>query len=699
MALPCLLALALAPSQSFATRLIPLEGQVKRAAFVDLDRDGAVDVLAEKTNALSWLAGDGAGGFAAPRLVAGGSGWTPLFFRDLDGDGALDALAIRATAGELVFVKGVGGGFATPTVVALGNFRMADASDLDGDGDLDLIAWDEGISSVRAFRQVAGAWIPAGGAALTQAAVQALAFEDFDQDGAGDVALSLFIPGPIPQPRVVLLHGNGNGSFGQRWSATLPAASSLDSADLDGDGAPELVATAGTKLFGVSHRGQRQYSISALATAWFAPSKLGDADSDGDVDLLVATPEGVRLHLNDGLGRFPQSVNLLTHPSASGVDLADLDGDGACEIVGPAGQNWIALTSSNGRGGWDDLHVGRSISSRPVAAGDIDGDGIEELLLDMTSRLEFARSNGQGQFEPAQQIPISASNGAFAIDLRDLDADGDLDVLLRQWTGDYEYLANDGSGQFVAPVALPMQVDDSLQWADFDGDGNDDALALSNGPMRLYRGLAGGGFAPPVPTPHPNVLTFRALTDVDGDAACDVVLVRPAVGLEIWSCGPGGVFALRSSMSVPGFAQAPAGVPWQIGAGDFDGDGFGDVVWVDRVAGLVRCARGSAAGTLAAPVDSAALIAPDFDHFDVAVVRDIDGDGLPDLILRPLPGAGPLRPALRLSLGGGRFSRPSKFATGANSALLVLIDIDGDGRRDLVMDNLSESRPIVLLQR
>ncbi|NUP96224.1 MAG: VCBS repeat-containing protein, partial [Planctomycetaceae bacterium] len=131
MALPCLLALALAPSQSFATRLIPLEGQVKRAAFVDLDRDGAVDVLAEKTNALSWLAGDGAGGFAAPRLVAGGSGWTPLFFRDLDGDGALDALGVRALASELVFARGSGAGFAAPTVVALGSFRTADAGDLD----------------------------------------------------------------------------------------------------------------------------------------------------------------------------------------------------------------------------------------------------------------------------------------------------------------------------------------------------------------------------------------------------------------------------------------------------------------------------------------------------------------------------------------------------------------------------------------
>ncbi|NUP96341.1 MAG: VCBS repeat-containing protein, partial [Planctomycetaceae bacterium] len=70
-----------------------------------------------------------------------------------------------------------------------------------------------------------------------------------------------------------------------------------------------------------------------------------------------------------------------------------------------------------------------------------------------------------------------------------------------------------------------------------------------------------------------------------------------------------------------------------------------------------------------------------------------------DLVLRTSPSTAQLRPELRLSLGGGRFSRPSKFAVGASSGSLVLLDVDGDGRRDLVTDNLNVSRPIVLLQR
>lgn len=691
MALPCLLALALAPSQSFATRLIPLEGQVRSVTLADLDRDGAVDVLAEKTNALAWLAGDGAGGFAAPRLVAGGSGWTPLFFRDLDGDGALDALGKRANPAELVLVRGdTSGGFLVPQSLATGDFLAVDTGDLDGDGELDVVAWEGPTRSLRAFRQVAGAWMPFGGTVLPNADVLSLAAGDFDLDGAVDVALSFSLPGPLPQPRLAILHGDGSGNFGARWSQPFEFAYGLESADLDGDGAPELVATTGAKVHALRHQGQRHYSISTLATVFQARSELGDADSDGDLDLLVATPEGARLHRNDGLGRFPQFVNLLTHPSAGGFDLADLDGDGAAEIVGPAGQGWIALTASNGQGGWDDLHVGRSIASRPIAAGDFDGDGIEDLLLDMGSRLEFARGDGQGQLVPALQIPLSASNGSYAVDLRDLDADGDLDVLLRQWTGNCEFLANDGAGHFAAPAALPMPTGLELDWADFDGDGVEDALSHYGASLTLYRGLAGGGFAPAVATPHPNVLVFRALVDVDGDAACDVVLSRPGVGLEVWSCGANGTFALRSSASV-------AGSPTQVAGGDFDGDGFGDVVWVDRAARRVRCARGSAAGTLAQPVDSALHLDPDAGA--TPLVHDLDGDGLPDLVLRTSPSTAQLRPEVRLSLGGGRFSRPGKFAVGASSGSLVLLDVDGDGRRDLVTDNLNVSRPIVLLQR
>ncbi|MCY3001899.1 MAG: VCBS repeat-containing protein [Planctomycetota bacterium] len=691
MPFPSLLALTLLAQQPFTTQLIPLEGQVRGVKLVDLDRDGELDALVEKTNALAWLAGDGAGGFAAPRLVSGGAGWKPLTFGELDGDGWLDALAIRTNPAELVFVRGdANGGFLAPVSLATGDFLAVDAVDLDGDGELDVVAWERVTRSLRTFRQVAGAWIPLGGAVLPNADVLALAADDFDRDGAADVALSFSLAGPLPQPRLAILHGDGNGGFGQRWSQPFELAFGLDSADLDGDGAPELVATTAAKVHALRHQGQRHYSVSALASVFQSKSELGDADSDGDIDLLVATPEGARLHRNDGLGRFSQFVNLFTHPSAGGFDLADLDGDGAAEIVGPAGQGWIARTSSNGQGGWDDLHVGRSIASRPIAAGDFDGDGIEDLLLDMGSKLEFARGNGQGELVPALQIPLSASNGSYAADLRDLDADGDLDVLLRQWTGSYEFLANDGAGQFAAPAALPMPTGLELDWADFDGDGVDDALSHSGASLTLYRGLPGGGFAPPIATPHPNVLVFRALADIDGDGACEAVLVRPGVRLEIWSCGANGTFVLRSSAAV-------AGSPEHVAAGDFDGDGFGDVAWVERAARLVRCARGSAAGTLAAPVDSALHMEPDAGA--TPLVRDLDGDGLPDLVLRTTPATAQLRPEVRLSLGGGRFSRPAKFATGATSGSLVLLDVNGDGRRDLVADNLYVSRPLVLLQR
>lgn len=681
--------LALALQQSFPTRLIELEGQVRRVQLVDLDRDGRLDALVEKAHVLSWLAGNGAGGFGAPRTVNGSTGWKPLLFRELDGDAWLDALGTRSNPGALVFVSGDGaGGFGPRISLANGDFPTADVADLDGDGDLEIVAWERGARSLRTYQRVNGAWIAMGVTSVSNADVLALGAGDFDRDGAADVALSLVLTGPLPQPKLVVLHGDASGAFGDRWSLSFSPASRLESADLDGDGAPEIVATTAAELVAIHHQGQRQYAISSLAPVFQGASRIAEADSDGDLDLVVGTPEGSRLHLNDGHGRFPQRVNLLTHPSG-GCDLADLDGDGAAELVGTAGQGRIAVTRSNGNGGWDDLHVGRSSASMPVAAGDVDGDGIEDLLLDMGSVLEIARGTAQGALVPAGQMPLSASNGAYASDLRDLDADGDLDVLLRQWTGTYEFLANDGTGQFAAAAALPMPIGLVLHWADFDGDGIDDALSPLGSMFTLYRGLAGGGFAPPVITLHPITLDFRALADVNGDGARDVVLTRSGVGFEIWRCTSSGTFVASAS-----FAWSDA-TP-QLAAADFDGDGLDDVAWIDIDAGLMRCARGSTTGTLSQPVDSP-LLAPAAPQA-LPYVSELNGDGLPDLILHAGLTTG-LEPEVRLSLGGGRFGRPAKFAAGAASRALVLLDVDGDGRRDFVTDNRYVSRPLVLLQR
>ena len=686
-----LLAVSSVTDVELTTRLIQLEGLTLSTQLVDLDRDGRLDVLVEKMNSLSWLPGQGAADFGAPRLVNGGSGWKPLEFRELDGDGWLDALGRRSAPAELVFVRGDGsGGFAAPVSLAVGTFTAWASVDLELDGDLDLLAWESVTSSLRSFTQVAGAWLPGTVLTLPGASVSALAAGDLDHDGRVDVALSLSLPGVLPQLQLVVVHGRTGGGFGGRWSTPFPFASQLAAADIDGDGAVELLATTFGRVYGIRHQALQQYGVATLAKDTSSFSRCADADSDGDVDLLVTTTEGARLCLNDGTGQFSERANLLTHPSASGCDLADLDGDGAAEVVGPASGGRVAVTRSNGNGGWDDLHVGRSIASLPIAAGDVDGDGLEDLLLDAGGLLEIARGTGQGLLLPAGQIALSTTNGAHARDLRDLDADGDLDILLSQWTGTYEVLANDGTGAFAPPAPLPFFVTEELVWADYDGDGIDDALRLAGASLTLTRGLAGGGFAPAVVTQYPTVQTRGAFSDVDGDGACDVVLRHPGVGLVVWMCTSQGSFVQGTTLPWTGTTQ-------QIVGADFDGDGFGDVTWLDRVARRVLCARGSAVGTLTTPVVSPMSAPSDPQAFLFAV--ELDGDGLPDLVAHAAGLSGAIEPEVRLSLGGGQFGRPSKFAGGAVSYSLVPIDVNGDGQRDFVVDNRYESRPILLLQR
>ncbi len=279
--------------------------------------------------------------------------------------------------------------------------------------------------------------------------------------------------------------------------------------DIDGDGDPDVVAP-GFRLdsnFGTDapwvHLNDGRGNFVMDATR-FAPKPrirgncvLADVDRDGDLDAIFSggpagtIPGSVEVWLNDGRGFFTDvtATHLPTNTFAGFVAAADLDGDGAVDLVIA---NWSA-TSDPKRILWNDGTGHFTIQSIPpvnsveeIYIFDADGDGDLDILFSGGWKHLF-RNDGQRVFV---QLPFPNDNPAFAYgptSVGDIDADGDLDVVIREFV-----LLNDGRGNFTETPGwihgVWTQGLDRMAFADLDGDGDQDAFVRPSPPISAFNG-------------------------------------------------------------------------------------------------------------------------------------------------------------------------------------------------------------------
>lgn len=266
-----------------------------------------------------------------------------------------------------------------------------------------------------------------------------------------------------------------------------------------------------------------------------------------------------------------------------------------------------------------------ALGGREVAAvGDFDGNGLDDLVLyGAVNEASDWMVLGEAGLEQVW-LPFAAPRETNPV-VGDFDGDGFLDLL---WYKEVNDLHSLWFGAAAAPlstsVTAPIPTGMRLAVADFDGDGYDDIFLHSPSEAQdyVYYGSPDGSFEQYTRQVIGSFVPIAG--DFDGDGLGDVFLYRPGNESEYMLWGTQG----------RGFVQTPGAVTghYSPAVGDFDGNGVDDILWAGDTSADPLWLFGSLRGDVVKTYTSAVFRRNGSVDSRVPYAGDFDGNGLADVL-------------------------------------------------------------------
>ena len=384
---------------------------------------------------------------------------------------------------------------------------------------------------------------------------------DMDDDGDLDIVVDDVESFSTLGARDLVWENDGSGRFTRVGGPRRPIPRNPN-ADA---GSSHTLQYVGLRVDHAELRSGRTGFVTAIAYA--------DFDGDGDIDVFHAprvsdgAPQPVEFHLNDGNGRFSLHSSLLAGrvPRVSNAQKAvtgDYNGDGRPDVL-------------------------------VVGSGRRDGD--RETYLILSSPTGYRLGSGLDNFPGTR----------YAVTSADMDADGDLDVLLPAGGGAPTLVGiNDGHGVFTEWSALEQDPGFVLaaEWIDVDSDGYIDLLlggaeyesADNRSDTQVLWGDSTGTYRIENATILPTVAGSGVILDIDagdidGDGDKDLIVARTGDGtgalefyqgyyLQVLVQSAAHRFMDVTVATLPGHSDSEARSINRIRIYDLDGDGDLDIL-------------------------------------------------------------------------------------------------------------------------
>jgi hypothetical protein len=699
-------------------------GAYSTPALGDVDRDGDLDLVAGAYDGAIVLF-ENTGGATGPAFLLRTGASDPFdgedlgyysapTLGDLDRDGDLDLVAGNLF-GELAVFAHTGpatlAGFAPLTGppspldgVGVDDFASLALVDLDGDGHLDLVAGNA-QGSFRTLENRSGVMLAMqallGSPPPSVPFYPRFAFADLDADADLDVLV-----GHRFDEIGWYFENTGSATsaaFVQRTGAANPFDAILVEepvfGDLDGDGDLDLVVARRSALTTYfentgSATGaafvQRTGAANPLGGMNFDRGTFGDLDADGDLDLVDGEYGGFAYLENTGsatAGAFVARTGA-ANPLAGQFSgfmpapvLGDLDGDGDLDLVSTDSYYGHVYYFENTGRATSPAFLAHTGTANPLdrapaygyylafpGVGDLDGDGDLDVVVSAPGAL-LAYENAMlvpstlPTFAPLLVDPLESVDAGLIArpSLGDLDADGDLDLVVGEYDGGFFYFENTG-------VALAPSF------------------------------AARTGAANPLDGEDVGLLAAAALGDLDADGDLDLVAGESLGAFAFFENTGDAVsaaFASRTGAANPldGQTAGPASAP---ALADLDGDGDLDLL-SGQQQGAFRYFENTGSATSAAFVERTGAANPlagqDVGDRSAPASMDLDRDGDLDLVAGSLAGtffyfenSGDAdTPAFALRTG---FANPLDGEDVGGASAPALGDLDADGDADLVSGDI-----------
>lgn len=419
------------------------------------------------------------------------------------------------------------------------------------------------------------------------------------QEGDGDITLISVVVADDPTTgnNTALVTAQVAIAFSEGPTQVLnQSVADLAVADFNSDGFPDLV-TSGNDTSVYLNSGDRTLQTPGTAIgSGGSLLTLLDWNGDGVKDVAIAGPSAAdaQVYLGDNNGSFVDSIQLSTGAQGEmrALAAADVDGDGISELVlaGTFG-TVVARNLGTNRPRIDPLPGGAALD---IGVADLNQDGFVDIVSVATvdRAVNLLQNLGDGSFVVANSI----RQGSVArVTAADVDNDGDSDLLLATDGEDLNpphivAMYRQSNWDFVVADTLGASIARDLLPGDVNGDGQLDIVVVNEaGVHQVYMGDGGTQFtldAEQIVSPG---MGRGAVADFNADNSLDLILVGPEADFVelhanngIGRLGPGDIIAPELTLNGGAEINVPSGAVYldegATAIDDIDGDLTGEIV-------------------------------------------------------------------------------------------------------------------------